>query len=354
MSLPPINGYGRVLPQSAFCGAAYFGGGDWIDPGSFPVAGATEAFLTINNASSLNSVSDGYSNENNETAYSCLVEANPASNIDYTASTLAVQSKCTPVTQKCGGSLDFNCSAQFAGNLPYTVARLSECQLLDDRIIKVWQTAVQLDVSDSDNYTNQFDVYSNETNPFYLVIAAITTNTGIIFDNPEVVIWQPNIMNESFFVMSCQMCILNLTYVSLNGSFHNINSSLASSDIATAAAYAFGVGFQNVAPLNILSAVQVAALSSMLQGIADELALRLNATSLGLLAGVVEPSSNLRGAKSRAIRRCADSENIPLCPYRVDHHIRALRLLRWCRLSQQQPISVTQCATTSERSQPSL
>jgi hypothetical protein len=86
-----------------------------IDPCSLSVAASaiflinsSEAYQTVNNISKnrVDTVSLA-------STYALLVDANPSQDVDFTASSFAVSTQCTPISQECGLNADIGTSTPF-------------------------------------------------------------------------------------------------------------------------------------------------------------------------------------------------------------------------------------------------
>jgi len=125
---PPEMSYGRGLSPTCLSANVSSGTGPnstYALPCSIlntPVAGAilgaSESYKTVNNLSTSNRI---FSVDNSDGTFALLGDAQASDERDFVAATIAVNTKCIPITRKCNLrtniSTQFNCSPVFSGDL---------------------------------------------------------------------------------------------------------------------------------------------------------------------------------------------------------------------------------------------
>jgi hypothetical protein len=212
-----LHAFGRGI--SADC-AAY--NVSWPKPcsiqfhGSKPVLnGAVESYQTLNHASTINQLLTV--NDANST-YVLLGDATVPNNLDYSASTIGLNTECTPITTACnltggaGESMPYFCSDGFHGDLSTGIEQ-------DAFGATRWRLSLFNDYG-LNNLTG-----FNATNPTYLGIAAYVLSNAAgnngdqnyipLNNDPQV----SSTVAGRAFILRCNTTTFDVSYTWSNGSF---------------------------------------------------------------------------------------------------------------------------------------
>lgn len=204
--------------------------------------------------------------------------------LDYRASTYGVATTCEPVTQACGmyqksgASVPYDCK-QFGGNVSGDVVAAT-CDSNGNCSSNGWRTWFYPDANAQDNTTLVYGV----GNPFSFVLAALVGATGGETVNP---LADPNVVQAEHgglcFVLFCRIEVMDVTYASVNGSITNITYITSNTSVANAIQVVYGFGDE---PTNKLQEdAELATYTSSAQGLANQFAIGVSQTGLGLASG---------------------------------------------------------------------
>ena len=320
-SIPPNHSFGRGLSESCLtwhntiddpCTLQNFGGKKTL-------VDATEAYKTINNESSINQlITLSFTNDSinfssvkqplpvNEfsntigSTFVLLSDARISDDVDFRASTIAINTQCTPITRACnlttmnlrdgefGIVSNFNCSNFFYGSLE---------NLLNSTSTAPWaapQGWGMLFFNDSNMLA--FASAQNPTNPIYFAMTAIlqsnSGNSYPLYDDEEII--HPSGGGDAFILL-CNATVYDAIYSWIDGAvtealFSPSNVSLA--NIVNAPQREV-TGSNRFGIAHFVNGAIVAGFSNTSQALADRLGLVYSQTALGLAAGAFSVRLNL-------------------------------------------------------------
>ena len=332
-NLPPQFGFGRALTPYCVKVAA--------EPDSeFPCSlteGSAQLYLvnsgeghrTLNNVSTENQL---FTVSESNLSYVFLGDPqvlSNGSNIDFSASTIAINTQCKPITQQChviadsGSTVSFNCSRWFAFNLldPPMYGTPGDVSPVvgTDFVMTLFNDSTMIDFLNS-------AWGANSTNPVWvgmaaiidqIALASVDPNNGSYVADPNVV---PNADENSdvldtntglTFILLCNSTIYDATYTWANGSFQEFTKLTPSNDSMARVINApqqedpwFGYSyFVSGATLSVFSPT----VEEMVQKMAD----LYSRTVLGLVAGSFLGSQNI----AEQIRTQIIAAKIPYAPF---------------------------------------
>jgi hypothetical protein len=247
--------------------------------------GASEAYQTMSNVSSLNRI---YTLEHQGTAYTYLGEANIPNQIDFQASTFALTTQCTPISQACGliaaygASTPFSCTSAFQGDV--TALRSGR--------------PIGIVLLEDDTLTTNITFGSKDLNPYYFGTWALVDTQGhlpgqaslgrLLQEDPEIV---TPVHGGLAWVLSCSTTVFELAYSRINGTVQALSVTRANASVGGIIAAPTNEGFGQS---DIEIAARISSFSTTSQELANKWAALYSQTALGLSAGVMSPRSNIK------------------------------------------------------------
>jgi hypothetical protein len=319
MSTNPNSQYGRSLTQPCYNGSLSTGDqlsqcvGGIQAPGLIYLRNATETTTTALNVSTVNQALTCSVNGKNF-AYLSSVQRDPG--LDFQASTLAIETKCSMSSRTCdlheeqvcnmpsgcslgpiqlNQAMKYNCSGTLYGDLD-----VSSGSPFNDTTHGSMATGA---ISNIDFFIQLFEKtnftgpigragYRGAPNPFYFTVGAQVTASDTLVRDPEIV--ASNLQFNSAFLMSCSATVYELEYVSSNGSVIRGNytkapNSTLTDSLSWALIYQKAI-LQNSMELELISsAIQ----SNTSQQLADSFAESFSRTGVSMLVGATQPSTNI-------------------------------------------------------------
>lgn len=259
------------------------------------LVGGDEAYQTLNNISSVNQL---VTVQHDGQPYVFLGDIGFSSSVDFSASTIAINTQCKPITRACNAvatdTTTYNCSNEFQGDLDPTSGNATTFET-------VWRMNLFTDAA-LDEPAEFNNSYITSTNPVYIAMA--TTLNGDIhgmypngtLDMTHTILNDPEILkdnqNSLSFILLCNATVYDATYTWINGSFGNFTDLNPSNE--TFANIVNGPQEKN-STFGINQFANGAILSTFsddAQILADKMALVYSKTSLGLAAGVFTSRPN--------------------------------------------------------------
>jgi hypothetical protein len=235
-------------------------------------------------------------------AYIAAPETHHLSLLDYTVSTYAIHSQCSPVTSQCASPNDvagvgttYHCPFAFQGTVNTAVGA-------SNSVTMVYFT----DSTGSNNNTDQTLI----DNPYYysaIVLANMRNPRPLALQNdPEVLSGGHG--GATIVALSCTSTVYDVEYSSVNGTINNWRTS--NSNSSTTLIVQGTQRLTNVGNPNLIQAASIAGLSNSAQDIADQFALAYSQTSLAVASGAFEP----RVALASQIREQILVARVPKAP----------------------------------------
>ncbi|KAJ5389220.1 uncharacterized protein N7496_000288 [Penicillium cataractarum] len=218
-------------------------------------------------------------------AYVANPEISRLSLLDYTVSTYAIHSQCSPITSQCMNSNDvsgvrttFSCPFAFQGAVNTAVGASNSVTM-----------AYFTDSTGFDNNTDETLI----GNPYYysaVILANMRNARPIALQNdPEVLSGGHG--GATIVALGCTSTVYDVEYSSINGtikSWKSSNSNRSTTLIVQGTQRHTGVGDPN-----LIQAASVAGLGNSAQDIADQFALAYSQTALAVASGAFEPRTAL-------------------------------------------------------------
>ena len=254
--------------------------------------GASDAYQTLNNLSTTNRV---ITYELDEQTYSLLIDASLPNDVDFQASTFALNTECKPISQECGliaaygASTPFNCSPGFAGD----VTAMEDIDRVGYRRAASPIGLVLLDPG----YQTNISLGSKDLNPFYVGTWAAIDNQNTLSNSTSQRILQsdPQIITPVHgglsWVLLCTVSVYDATYSWVNGSIGASTLTPANASVGGIIAAPLS---ENFGLSNLEIGTRIASFSLTAQDVADKWANSFSQTALGLSAGVMSPRTNLQ------------------------------------------------------------
>jgi hypothetical protein len=214
-------------------------------------------------------------------AYVARPEISRLSLLDYTVSTYAIHSQCSPVTSQCtdpnnvsGVGTPYKCPFAFQGTVNTAVGASNSVTM-----------AYFTDSTGSNNNTDQTLI----DNPYYysaMVLANMRNPRPLTLQNdPEVLSGGHG--GATIVALRCMSTVYDVEYSSVNGTIKNWRSS--NSNRSTTLIVQGTQRRTNVGNPNLVQAASIAGLSNSAQEIADQFALAYSQTALAVASGAFEP-----------------------------------------------------------------
>ncbi|OQE37406.1 hypothetical protein PENCOP_c010G02018 [Penicillium coprophilum] len=243
-----------------------------------------------------------YSAGNQQYAYLASPEVSNLPLLDYTASTYAIHSQCSPVTSQCASIDDvygvgtrYNCPFAFQGTVNTAVGASNSVTM-----------AYFTDSTRSDNDTDT-TLISNPYHYSAVILANMRNARPIALQNePEVLSGGHG--GATIVVLTCTSTVYDIEYSSINGTIKNWKSS--NSNRSTALIVQGTQRHTDVGDPNLIQAVSIAGLGSSAQDMADQFALAYSQTALAVASGAFEP----RAALASQVRERILVARVPKAP----------------------------------------
>ncbi|KPI35252.1 uncharacterized protein AB675_3758 [Cyphellophora attinorum] len=256
----------------------------------------------------LSNVSDSmlvrtHSTGDDQYAYVVSAKLPQMASVDYSASSYAVQTQCTPVTSSCmdaegayGLGVPFHCPFQFQGIADTSVGSANSVKM-----------AYFTDSSGNNNDTSLVSV----GNPYYhATVAVVNMRNGpssALVSDPQIVKGVHG--GSTIIALFCTSTVYDLEYTSVNGSITRFVTSPSNTSMANILQ-----GTQRLTEAgdaNLVQAASVAGLGDSAQAISDQFALSYSQTALAVASGAFEPRLALE-AQSRENMLVARVPKAPL------------------------------------------
>lgn len=254
--------------------------------------GASEAYQTLNNLSTTNQIAnfelDGHT-------YSLIIDAKLPKDVDFQASTFALNTECKPISKECGlvglagTSTPFNCSSGFAGD----ATSLEDADRVGYRRAA---SPVGMILLNPDVQTN-ISLGSKDLNPFYLGTWAAVDNQNTLSNatSQEILQSDPEIATPVHgglsWVFLCTVSVYDATYSWINGSISTPTLTSANTSVGGLIAAPLA---ENFGLSNLEIATRIASFSLTAQDVANKWATLFSQIALGLSAGVMSSRTNLQ------------------------------------------------------------
>ena len=243
-----------------------------------------------------------YSTGQDQYAYIASPETPRLSLLDYTVSTYAIHSQCSPVTSQCANANDvsgvgttYNCPFAFQGRVNTAVGASNSVTM-----------AYFTDSTGSSNNTDKTLI----GNPYYYsaVILANMRNArpAALQNDPEVLSGGHG--GATIVVVGCTSTVYDVEYSSVNGTIKDWKTSKSNSSMTLIVQ-----GTQrrtDVGNPNLIQAASIAGLGNSAQAIADQFALAYSQTALAVSSGAFEP----RAARASQVRDRILVARVPKAP----------------------------------------
>jgi hypothetical protein len=243
-----------------------------------------------------------YSVGQDQYAYIASPETSRLSLLDYTVSTYAIHSQCSPITSQCASPSDvfgvgttYKCPFAFQGTVNTAVGASNSVTMAY--------------FTDSAGFNNNTD----ETligNPYYYsaIILANMCNArpAALQNDPEVLSGGHG--GATIVAVGCTSTVYDVKYSSVNGTIKNWNSS--NSNTSTTLIVQGTQRHTDVGNPNLIQAASVAGLGNSAQDIADQFALAYSQTALAVASGAFEP----RAALASQVREQVLVARVPKTP----------------------------------------
>ncbi|KAF3396084.1 hypothetical protein F1880_007227 [Penicillium rolfsii] len=201
--------------------------------------------------------------------------------LDYTVSTYAIHSQCSPVTSQCtdpnnvyGVGTTYKCPFAFQGTVNTAVGASNSVTM-----------AYFTDSTGSNNNTDQTLI----GNPYYYSAMILANMRN---PRPQALQKDPEVLSgghggATIVALRCMSTVYDVEYSSVNGTIKNWRSS--NSNRSTTLIVQGTQRLTNVGNPNLVQAASIAGLSNSAQEIADQFALAYSQTALGVASGAFEP-----------------------------------------------------------------
>jgi hypothetical protein len=275
-------------------------------PGASDIA---ESYKTVSNVSTINRL---VSVNDNGRTYVLLGDAQPTNQLDFVASTLAINTECVPISSACNltsnQNASFSCSPLFSAELDIKYYASGYNPRLDAPIY-YWNMRFFNDSTMSVETDMQYPV-----NPTYIGIVAIMS---FALEDDAVDGYPDMRLNDTrAFVLLCSATVFDVTYSWVNGSLATL-SNLSLSNVSSAGV--INSALQTTPVLNVTTGyyqmttgAAVASLTSdSEESIAEKIAVLYSQTSLGFAAGVFSARAN----EEEHVREQILVARIPVAPF---------------------------------------
>ncbi|KAJ5949991.1 hypothetical protein N7454_001575 [Penicillium verhagenii] len=222
-----------------------------------------------------------YSVGQDQYAYIASPETSNLPLLDYTVSTYAIHSRCSPVTSECANADDvfgvgttYDCPFAFQGTVNTAVGASNSVTM-----------AYFTDSTGSNNDTDDTLI----GNPYYysaMILANMrNARPAALQNDPEVLSGGHG--GATIVALSCVSTVYDVEYSSVNGTIKNWKSS--NSNRSTTLIVQGTQRHTEVGDPNLIQAASIAGLGNSAQDIADQFALAYGQTALAVASGAFEP-----------------------------------------------------------------
>jgi hypothetical protein len=251
--------------------------------------------------STVNQLFTGY--DSGGLPYVFLGDAASSSDVDFSASTVAVGTECKPISKYCNLSavdtpVPYHCSDEFTGDL--SIITLGSGQVGLTWRMNFFNDSALTQPTDTNDFgtTGNASIvqWSHGTNPVFIAMAAYVNEGLTNYTLPANATDSDIISGENdglAFILLCNTTVYNATYTWINGSFGNFTElTIANEHIATVVNgpqqlnLSFGL-------TNFLTGALLSTFTATPQEVADHMALVYGQTALGIAAGVFVQAPNL-------------------------------------------------------------
>ena len=311
-SLPTMS-FGRGI--SSTCAASYTWARVQEIPGDLPctlkigvsadfIVGGNEGYQTANNFSTVNQLVIVYQNG---APYVLLADVQAAtSSVDFSASTIAINTHCTPISSACnltflnGVSIPFNCSNAFFGYPSlFDPTAMQTCSPKGGWTMSFFNDS---------GLTKPAD-YSNPVNPIYIGMASIVNvngDVGHLYNESDIV----QVLNGGdAFVPRCNATVYNVSYSFING-FSSNTTELKPPSVNMASIVNAPQQVTQYSLNQFPNGAIHARFSNTPQELADKMALVYSQTALGFAAGLFSPRNKSQRTKSNHVPRCENTASV--------------------------------------------
>jgi hypothetical protein len=255
------------------CTIVYAGPGDYLTNGSI-------VFATLANVSSTNQVELIVQDS---LTYAILSDPSTAADLDYSTTTFGVSTSCKPIGAECnwfqpmGDTATFNCAplVDFRGEC------LSEIGMV--------QYELQF-YENSAGTQNASDV--SFVNPFYFAFSVNIDSVDEYYGEPGYMMEDPNsnIPDRGLCAIHwCEVSVFDVSYSRVNGSIVSLSATQSNATL----------GGMVLSPLlnafvidKWMESLRLAAFTNNSQAMADQFALTVSQTGIGLISGQLSPRLN--------------------------------------------------------------
>ena len=266
----------------------------------FYLTGSPEAYKTLGSLSAVNAVRTVAVNAS---TFAFLGPATIPSNLDYSATTLAIGTHCLPISSKCqlsansGSNTPFDCSSGFYGDLTafsvagvdfstnnsYTTATQGTVWFLDPGLTRY------ANASFTSNTRADPEAINIAHNPYHLgVWAALLPSPTDQDPPPSETIY--TITGTLTYLLNCTTTVYDMTYSWINGTISSPKLSVANATMGTELQWP---SYLNLGKRYMDTAAYGAGAETTNQAIADAWSTSYSTTAMGLTAGFLSNRTNL-------------------------------------------------------------
>lgn len=247
-----------------------------------------------------------------------LIFLGPASSsisneLEYTASTIGVQTSCKPISQLCqlsapvGAATPYNCSSGFYGDLQSITlnSTATSWKANDEHLV------FGADFLD-DNFTQPYNNYSSQEDrrdisvspghnlpsSWYMAVAFrldFGVKSSNIPNDPEITI---PVHGGAAFILRCQVATYEVKYTSFNGSLSHVSTTLANGSVAWL--YNSVIPAPGTPSIMITQGTDIAIMGNSSAEIASNWGTQFSRVAVSILAPVYEGRPNLAESTIRS------------------------------------------------------
>ncbi|GIC92806.1 uncharacterized protein Aud_009279 [Aspergillus udagawae] len=243
-----------------------------------------------------------YSAGQDQYAYIASPETSRLSLLDYTVSTYAIHSQCSPLTSQCANPNDvsgvhttYNCPFEFQGAVNTAVGASNSVTM-----------AYFTDSTGSNNNTDKTLI----GNPYYysaMILANMrNARPAALQNDPEVLSGGHG--GATIVAVGCTSTVYDVEYSSVNSTIKNWK--ISNSNRSTTLIVQGTQRHTDVGNPNLIQAASIAGLGNSAQEIADQFALAYSQTALAVASGAFEP----RAALASQVRERILVARVPKAP----------------------------------------
>jgi hypothetical protein len=236
--------------------------------------GSNEAYKTVNNISTSNRVDTVTFGS----TYALLVDSDPPNDIDFSATTFAVSTQCTPISHECGLNAAYGASTPFDCpniNFKGDVTSGSEWIL---------------------NFFNTSEAKYNATvsmasNPYYWALASLIDGSYPIASSKDPDVVTP-VHGGLATVLFCNTTVYDATYSQSNGTITKIVATVSNDTLGAIFSGPINPHAGHFGANQLENGMHLAAFSNTSQDLATAFANIFSQVTVGFASGVTSPRKN--------------------------------------------------------------